>query len=77
MHHKPRPGQLPALVGLAVLLAPTLAAACSVCAAASEETKEAYIAMTLFMTITPLATLGTFVWWIRKHYREPELTEES
>ena len=54
-------------VALAVLLAPDIAAACSVCfSGRSDETRVAFIATTALMTALPLLLIGSLVWWLRR-----------
>ena len=63
----------PALV-LVLLLIPGLSEACSVCMGGREdESRLAFEWMTLFMTVTPLALVGSVLWWLRRRFRELEV----
>jgi hypothetical protein len=58
---------------LVLLLIPGLSEACSVCMGGREdETRMAFEWMTLFMTVTPLALVGSVLWWLRRRFRELE-----
>ena len=60
---------LPLLALLALALAPELASACAVCSAGrDDESRFAFLMMTIFMSVTPLALLGGLVYWIRRRY---------
>jgi hypothetical protein len=50
------------LVALAFLPQPALA--CSVCYAANEPNRLAFIATTAFLSLFPLAIVGAITWWI-------------
>ncbi|MFP8879760.1 MAG: hypothetical protein AAEJ52_11355 [Myxococcota bacterium] len=56
------------VVPLAVIpLLPGLARACAVCfSGRSDETREAFIATTAFMTFLPILLIGGVVWWFRR-----------
>ena len=55
------------ITALAILLAPEIAAACSVCfSGRSDETRVAFIATTALLTALPLLLIGTLVWWLRR-----------
>lgn len=67
-------------VGAAALLAllPKLSHACAVCSTGrADENANAFIAMTAFMTLTPLIILGATIWWFvrRTLQREQEVEE--
>jgi hypothetical protein len=52
---------------LAILFAPEIAAACSVCfSGRSDQTRVAFIATTALLTALPLLLIGTLVWWLRR-----------
>ncbi len=61
-------GPVVALTSLTMTLLPRLAEACAVCSTGREdETNDAFLMMTGFMTLTPLIILGgTIVWFIRR-----------
>ena len=52
------------LVTLALLMAPGVADACTVCGAAADN-KNAFIGMTAFLTLTPLAFIGGVLYWLK------------
>ena len=52
------------LVATAALILPTAAQACAVCGAATENNQMAFLAMTLFMSLMPLAAIGGIAWWV-------------
>jgi hypothetical protein len=58
---------------LALLLTPGIGEACAVCMGGREdESRLAFEWMTLFMTVTPLALVGSVLWWLRRRFRELE-----
>ena len=61
-------------VAIAVLASlPDVAHACSVCSAGrDDETRAAFIATTIALSVLPLALIGGFVWWIRRRVRAIE-----
>lgn len=64
-----------ALVGLAL---PSAALACSVCIGASgPEVTIAYRAMTAFMTFTPLAIVGSVIFWIWRRFKALDEAEAA
>lgn len=56
------------VVAAAVLLAPE-ALACSVCFDANAERRGAFLATTLFLTLTPLSLVLGAVWWLSRRAR--------
>ncbi len=61
------------LGSLAALLAPGIAAACSVCMTGKEDdTRIAFELMTAFMTVVPFVLVGGVFWWLRGRLREVE-----
>lgn len=56
----------------AVLLAPALAQACSVCFSGQDQSRTAFIATTAFLSILPLAFIGGVALWIRSLARALE-----
>ena len=69
------------LVGLAALplaLAPSLASACAVCTAGrDEENAFAFLMTTIFMSIMPLAAIGTLVFVLWRRIRKLEQEAET
>jgi len=60
------------------VLVPGAALACSVCiAAGSEDTTNAYRAMTAFMTFTPMAIVGGVIYWIYRRYKALDAEHEA
>ncbi len=62
---------------LAVLLAPKVAEACSVCFSGQDQARVAFIASTAFMTALPLLLVGGLVFWLRSRSREMERREAN
>ncbi len=61
---------------LAILLAPDIAAACSVCfSGRSDETRVAFIATTALLTALPLLLIGSLVWWLRRRALQIQQSE--
>jgi hypothetical protein len=63
------------LLFVGVVAAPAVAFACPVCFSGEDEARHAYVEAALLMTILPLATIGGFVWWIRRRIRAHEAEE--
>ncbi len=58
------------LLAVTVLVAlPALAVACPVCGVATEDNKMAYLAMTIMMSLLPLAGMGGVAWWVWRRSR--------
>jgi hypothetical protein len=55
---------------LALLALPVVAAACPVCGAATENNRMAYLGMTIFMSLLPLAGIGGVALWVWKRSRD-------
>ena len=53
-------------------LLPEAAAACSVCYGGEEESRSAFILTTVFLSVLPLAMIGSLVWWIARRVRAVE-----
>lgn len=53
-----------AIASLLVWLVPRISAACSVCYGGEEETRTAFILTTVFLSVLPLAMIGSLVWWL-------------
>lgn len=56
------------VVALVAFAAPA-ALACSVCFDANEERRAAFLATTVFLTLTPLAFVFGVVWWLKRRAR--------
>jgi hypothetical protein len=58
---------LSALPLAAMLLIPRLAEACAVCfSGRTDETRQAFIGSTAFMTFLPMLIIGGLAWWFRR-----------
>jgi hypothetical protein len=69
---------LPCLALFALALGPELASACAVCSAGrDDESRFAFLMMTIFMSVTPLALIGGLVYWIRRRHLALEAREEG
>jgi len=67
-------GALVTALVLVLLFSPGLSEACSVCMGGREdESRLAFEWMTLFMTVTPLALVGSVLWWLRRRFLELEV----
>ncbi len=60
------------LAALAVLLAPELAQACSVCFSGQDQSRTAFIVTTAFLSVLPLAFIAGMALWIRSRARALE-----
>ena len=61
---------LHALLAAALLFAPRLALACSVCTGGQkEEVGRALLVGSVILSVLPLAAIGTAVWWVRRRAR--------
>ncbi len=60
------------LAALAVLLAPELAQACSVCFSGQDQSRTAFIVTTAFLSVLPLALIAGMALWIRSRARALE-----
>jgi len=56
---------------LALLASPQAAMACAVCAPGSQESRDAFMYSTLFMTALPLMLIFGGVYWLRSAYMAP------
>ena len=66
------------LVVLAVVFAPEIAAACSVCfSGRSDQTRTAFIATTGLLTALPLLLIGALVWWLRRRAGQIQRSESA
>jgi hypothetical protein len=64
-----RPAAIAVLLG-AIAGVPRVAAACAVCMAGyNDETRQAFLASTAFMSLLPLLLIGGLVWWLRRRAR--------
>lgn len=81
MSRVPRSGAATATAAAALALAPAAAHACAVCGAlGSDQNRLAFLAMTLFMTILPLALIAAGILWLARRGREAlkdEFTERE
>ena len=57
---------LPAALALPVWLFPEMAGACAVCFSGRDETRAAFLATTLLLSVLPLAMVGALVFWLRR-----------
>jgi hypothetical protein len=55
-------------LSLVLAFAPGSALACAVCAPGSEETRNAFMFSTLFMTTLPLLLIFSGLFWLRRTY---------
>jgi len=55
---------------LVTLLLPDLASACAVCFSGTAQTRGAFVATTILLTVLPLALVGGFLWWLRARVQE-------
>jgi hypothetical protein len=52
---------------VASILLPRVAQACAVCfSGRSDETRQAFVGSTAFMTFLPILVIGGVVWWLRR-----------
>ena len=66
------------IVALAVVASPTLARACAVCTAGrDEENAFAFLVTTVFMSIMPLAALGTLIFVLYRRIQKLEADREA
>ena len=74
-----RPSLVIAAIVSAVLLhLPSVASACAVCTAGKdEENAFAFLMTTIFMSITPLAAIGTLVWVLWRRIQKLEAQREE
>ena len=68
---------LAGLLASALLLAPRVAFACSVCTGGQKaEVNRAFLVGSLFLSVLPLLAAGTAVWWLRRRARAIEVTAQ-
>jgi hypothetical protein len=60
-----------------VLLFASAALACPVCGQPTDQNQGAYIAMTVFLSLTPLAAIGGIVFWVFWRVRNHERALEA
>ena len=70
------------LVALSLVLGaaslPATAGACDSCIAASSSAVQwAFITASIFLSVTPLAVVGAFVWWLWRRARRLAAEEET
>jgi hypothetical protein len=59
------------MISTAVLLVPRLAVACAVCfTGRTDETRIAFLATTVLLSVLPVLLVGSFVWWLRRRARQ-------
>jgi hypothetical protein len=66
-----------AIVSLLVWLFPRISAACSVCYGGDEESRTAFILTTVFLSVLPLAMIGSLVWWLWRAASRAEREREA
>jgi membrane protein DedA with SNARE-associated domain len=58
------------VLAAALLVAPRIALACSVCTGGQkEEVGTAFLVGSIFLSVLPLAAIGAVVWWLRRRAR--------
>jgi BioD-like phosphotransacetylase family protein len=63
----------PLVLAAALCAAPRVAAACSVCmAASSDSTRLAFLMTAAFLSVTPLLMVGGILWWVVRRARAAE-----
>ncbi|TFG97995.1 MAG: hypothetical protein E4H11_01095 [Myxococcales bacterium] len=68
--HRSFRSALQALLAAALLAAPRIVHACSVCTGGQkEEVNQAFLIGSLFLSVLPLAAIGAVVWWLRRRSR--------
>ncbi len=69
---------MPALAALAMVHLPSLASACAVCTAGKdEENAFAFLMTTIFMSIMPLAAVGTLIYVLWRRIQKLEAEREE
>lgn len=58
-----------AFAALALWLAPGLAVACAVCSGGQDQSRTAFIATTVLLSVLPLGFIGCMALWIRSRAR--------
>jgi hypothetical protein len=61
----------------ALLLAPGLAEACSVCFGGQDQSRTAFIVTTAFLSVLPLALVGGLAFWIRTRAKALEARQQA
>jgi hypothetical protein len=68
--HRSLRSALQMLLAAALLTAPRVAQACSVCTGGQkEEVGQAFLIGSLFLSVLPLAAIGGLAWWLRRRSR--------
>ena len=62
---------------LCVALSPEAASACSVCSAGNEESRKAFLFTTVLLSLIPIGMIGTLAWWVWRHAREAEASNDG
>ena len=60
-----------------ILLMPKLALACAVCFDPNEASNDAFMWSTIFLSLLPLAVIGTVVWWVFRQFRTEKASENE
>ena len=60
------------VLGLTILFGPGLAEACSVCFSARDENRTAFLVTTIFLSVLPLALIGSAIWWLWRRIQQLE-----
>jgi hypothetical protein len=65
-------------IAFAAASLPAIARACDSCIAASSSAVQwAFIAGSIFLSVTPLVLVGAFVWWLARRARRLAAEEET
>jgi len=68
----------PLAAGAAALALPAVASACDNCLAAQDDAIQAAFAIaSVFLSVTPLALIGGFVWWLRRRAQKLQAEEAA
>jgi len=59
----------------ATLILPKIALACAVCFDPNEASNDAFMWSTIFLSLLPLAVIGTVVWWVFRQFRTEKASE--
>ena len=63
---------------IAALALPAVASACDNCLAAQDDAIQAAFAIaSVFLSVTPLALIGGFVWWLRRRAQQLRAEEAA
>jgi hypothetical protein len=68
-----RPGWIAGFVAALLIASPRVSRACAVCMSGrDDETQTAFLLTTVFLSLLPLAAVGSAAWWLRRRVRELE-----